>query len=53
MSDLPNCPQCGNHEHVAIVEGLGDNEWCVVYRVCCSACGTDWLWTYWYNGVQP
>lgn len=44
--DLPNCVECGHNKEVRIVEGLADNEWYVLYRVCCSACGGDWLWTY-------
>lgn len=45
---LPNCPECGDNKRVEIVECLGDNEWCACYSVCCTACGNDWLWTYWF-----
>lgn len=45
---LPNCLECGDNKRVSIVDYLADDDDHSVYRVCCSGCGRDWQWSYWY-----
>lgn len=46
---LPNCVECGDNKRVTIVEALGDNDWYIVFRVCCSGCGRDWQWQCYFS----